>query len=101
MLQLTEEQRLHLYDFVLCRCEQRPPLVAHLEHTLGYIMSNVDVRKLEQIQDEPVRELVRCTFELLKNDYMLDNSLITTSKHQDTISEAQARVKNCLPGLGN
>jgi len=99
MLQLSVEQRLHLYGFILGRREHSKSSDTHLEQTLGYIMSNVDVRKPEKIMDESIRELVRCAFELMKNDYLFENRLITPSSHQETISKAQARLKDSFPEL--
>ena len=64
-----------------------------MEQALGYIMSNVDVRKAAQIDEPATRALVVSTFELLKNEYLFENCLISLTQYQETISNAQAKVE--------
>ena len=100
MLHISHEQKLLLYEFVVEKESHNQRLGGQLERTLTYIMSKVDVRKPEQIIDESIRELVRCTFEVVKNQHLLENSLITPASYQNSISKAQARLKARFENLG-
>lgn len=92
MLELSQQQRQLLCDFIRNGRQLHASSGAPLEKALTYIMSKVDVRKAEQIAEPVTRELVVCTFALLKNEYLFDNCLISSSQYQEAISNAQASV---------
>ena len=97
MLDLSQRQRLQLYEFILDGRRQIGSIDAGLQRTLEYIMSSIDVRKTERIGDESSRELVRCAFLLMKNEYLLENGLITFSTYEQTISMAQEKARQHFP----
>lgn len=100
MVELSRCQKRHLYEFILDEPLQERSINFRLEKTLGYIMSNVNVRKAEQIEDDETRVLVQCTFQLLKNDYLLENGLIASATHKETVSGARARAMQYAPACG-
>ena len=98
MFDLSRQQKRDLYEFVQHdRCQDRP-LNRGLEKTLGYIMSNMDVRKNELLEDEYSRELVWCAFQVLKNEYLFENGSISAAGYKEAIGRIRARAKQYYPG---
>lgn len=99
MLELSKKQKSLLFEFVADGKRRNRQLNTDLQQTLGYIMSRINVRKTELIEDEFLRVLVESTFQLVKNEHLLDNGLITLARYEETVRDTQVRVLQYGPGV--
>ncbi|MEH6637633.1 MAG: hypothetical protein V7700_19110 [Halioglobus sp.] len=91
-LHLTDEQQTMLARFIDQEPCGRDPMTNGLAELLEQVMSAVNVRRLESVDPERVRELLRSTFELMKVRHLHDNGLLSTTQLKVRLETARGRV---------
>jgi hypothetical protein len=96
MIELSQIQRSILSKYVADARLHSRKCSHDLEVLLEFVMSNMDVRKLDQLTKLADRELLRAVFHVMKVWYLLDNMLLTPSEAFDTIATLQIRVNELV-----
>ncbi|MEP4147030.1 MAG: hypothetical protein ABJL54_07390 [Halioglobus sp.] len=92
-LHFTAEQQSMLFSFIdQPQCGDSETTDA-LERLLGETMDAVNVRRLELVDPESVRELLRSTFEVMKLRHLHENGLLSSAQFQSRIEVARRRAR--------
>lgn len=92
-LDLTTDQQHLLAEFVAQDPLTRGPVPPSLETLLREVMSVIDVRCLEAVNPEKVRELLRASFEAMKLGHLYENGLLSRGQLQSRIDAARNRIE--------
>ena len=91
-LHLTNEQQNMLSRFINHESDGRSQISDTLAELLEQVMSAVNVRRLESVDPEGVRELLHSTFELMKLRHLRDNGLLSNTQLEVRLEAIRHRV---------
>ena len=91
-LHLTDEQKNMLSRFIKQESFARTKIPDGLAELLEQVMGAVNVRRLEMVDPEDVRKLLRSTFELMKVLHLHENSMLTNDQLQGRLKAIRDRV---------
>ena len=89
---LTAEQQSMLSRFIDQEPSSRSPIPDALAGLLEQLMNAVNVRRLELVEPEGVRELLRSSFVLIKMRHLYDNNLLSNAQFQMRLEILRGRV---------
>ena len=91
-LDLDHREQTLLSDFVLREGPAGAKLPRHTSSLLARVMREVDVRQLDLVDPDAVRDLLRSTFDIIKAKHLFENNLLTREQYEGRLGEARVRL---------
>ncbi|QFU76469.1 hypothetical protein EY643_12820 [Halioglobus maricola] len=93
---LQADERQTLLQFIEEESFDREGASCVFDDLLGKIMSTVDVRRLEQVNPDDVREMLTCIFALFKAKHLAENNFLSVEQYELRLKAAKDRLNAAL-----
>ena len=91
---LDHREQALLSDYVLRESHAGEQLPRHTSSLLARVMREVDVRQLDLVDPDAVRNLLRSTFDIIKARHLFENNLLTREQFEGRLGEARVRLES-------